>query len=48
MGLGILVATVVTMENKIINEINHIKFFSKEKPSIDCVLANLRKSDDET
>ena len=36
------------MENKIINAINHIKFVSKKKPSIDSILANLRKSDEGT
>ena len=45
MGSKISNATVVTMENKIINAINHIKFVSKKKPSIDRLLANLRKSD---
>ena len=47
--MGILQdATVVTMENKIINAINHIKFFSKKKPSIDRILTNLHKSDEGT
>ena len=41
-------ATAVTMENKIINAINHIKFVSKKKASIDRILANLRKSDEGT
>ena len=41
MGLEILNATVVTMENKIISEINHIRFVSKKKPSIDHILSNL-------
>ena len=36
------------MENKIINAINHIKLFSKKKPSIDRTLANLHKSDERT
>ena len=44
----ILDATVVTMENKIIDAINHIKFVSKNKTSIECTLANLRKSDERT
>ena len=34
------------MENKIIDAINHIKFFSKKKPSIDSILANLHESDE--
>ena len=36
------------MENKIINAINHIKFFSEKKPFIDRTLANLHKSDERT
>ena len=40
--------TVLTMENKIINAINHIKFVSKKKPSINRILSNLRKSDEGT
>ena len=44
----ILDATVVTMDNKIINAINHIKFLSKNKTSIERTLANLRKSDERT
>ena len=48
MGSEILGVTVVTMENKIINAINHIKFVSKKKPSIDRILANLRKYDEGT
>ena len=35
------------MEDKIINAINHIKFVSKKKPSIELILANLRKSDED-
>ena len=35
------------MEDKIINAINHIKFVSKNKPSIELILANLRKSDED-
>lgn len=36
------------MEGKIINAINHIKFVSNKKPSIDSILANLGKSDEAT
>ena len=39
-------ATVVTMENKFINVIHHIKFVSNRETSIDRILANLRKSDE--
>ena len=35
------------MEDKIINAINHIKFVSKKKPSIELILENLRKSDED-
>ena len=48
MGSEILDATVVTMENKVINAINHVNFVTKKKPSTDRILANLRKSDEET
>ena len=36
------------MEGKIINAINHIKFVSNKKPSIDSILANLGKFDEAT
>ena len=39
MGSEILDATVITMENKFVNAINHFKFVNKKKPS-------LRKSDE--
>ena len=45
MGSEILDATVVTMESKIINAIDYIKFGSKKKPSIDRILSNLSKFD---
>ena len=46
MGSKILDVTVVSMENKFINVIHHIKFVSKREISIDHILANLRKSDE--
>ena len=48
MASEILDAIVVTMENMIINAINHVKFISKKKPSINGILANLCKSDEGT
>ena len=45
MGSEILDATVITMESKIINAIDYIKFGSKKKPSIDCMLSDLHKFD---
>ena len=46
MGSEILDTPVVSMDNKIVNGIIHIKFANKEKPSIYRIVENLCKSDE--